>query len=41
MRRAAFAAGFRDHLEESQPVEDLPPISQLIRGDSPSGSATI
>ena len=33
MRRAAFAAGFRDYLEKSQPVEDLPSISQLIRGE--------
>jgi hypothetical protein len=36
MRRAAFAAGFRDYLEKSQPVEDLPSISQLIRGESSS-----
>ena len=36
MRRAAFATGFRDYLEKSQPVEDLPPVSQLIRGESPS-----
>jgi len=36
IQRAAFAAGFRDYLEKSQPVEDLPPISQLIRGESPS-----
>jgi len=36
MRRAAFAAGFRNYLERSQPVEDLPPISQLIRGESHS-----
>jgi hypothetical protein len=36
MRRAAFAAGFRDYLEKSQPVEDLLPISELIRGESQS-----
>ena len=36
MRRAVFATGFRDYLEKSQPVEDLPPISQLIRGESSS-----
>jgi hypothetical protein len=36
MRRAAFAAGFRDYLEKSQPVEDLLPIRELIRGESHS-----
>lgn len=36
MRRAAFAAGFREYLKKTQPVEDLPPISQLIRGGSSS-----
>ena len=36
MRRAAFAPGFRNYLESSKPVEDLPPISQLIRGESSS-----
>jgi hypothetical protein len=36
MRRVAFAAGFRDYLEKSQPVEDLPPIGQLMRGESHS-----
>jgi hypothetical protein len=39
MRRAAFALGFRNYLESSEPVKDLPPISRLIRGDPPSGSA--
>jgi hypothetical protein len=34
MRRAAFAAGFRDYLEMSKPIEDLPPIGQLILGES-------
>jgi len=34
MRRAAFAAGFRDYLENTHPVEDLPPIGHLIRGES-------
>jgi hypothetical protein len=38
MRRAAFAAGFRDYLEGTQPVKDLPPISQLIHGESQSAS---
>jgi hypothetical protein len=33
MRRAAFAAGFRDYIETSQPIKDLPPIDQLIRGE--------
>jgi hypothetical protein len=30
----SFAAGFRDYLERSQPIEDLQPIGQLIRGES-------
>jgi len=34
MRRAAFAAGFRDYVETSQPVKDLPPLSKIIRGAS-------
>jgi len=39
MRRAAFGRGFRDYLESSNPVEDLPPISRLIRGESsPAGT---
>jgi hypothetical protein len=37
MRRAAFAAGFRDYLESSEPIKDLPPISELIR-DAPMPS---
>ena len=32
MRRGTFAAGFRDYLENSKPVPDLPSPSQLIRG---------
>jgi hypothetical protein len=32
----SFAAGFGDYLEKSEPVEDLPPINQLIRGESSS-----
>jgi hypothetical protein len=39
MRRAAFAAGFRDYLENSQPVEDLPPIGHLIRGEPSLGES--
>jgi len=34
MRRAAFAAGFRDYVETSQLVKDLPPLSEIIRGAS-------
>jgi len=34
MRRAASAVGFRDYLERSQPLEDLPPVGQLIRDES-------
>ena len=38
MRHAAFAPGFRNYLASSKPVEDLPPISRLIRGESsPAG----
>jgi hypothetical protein len=33
LRRAMFAAGFRNYLESTQPVKDLPPISQLIRAE--------
>jgi hypothetical protein len=29
-----FAAGFRDYLETSEPIDDLPPIDRLIRGDT-------
>jgi hypothetical protein len=32
MRRAAFAAGFRDYIERSEPISELPPVGQLIRG---------
>jgi len=31
MRRAAFAAGFRDYVETGQLVKDLPPLSEIIR----------
>ena len=34
LRRGMFAAGFREYLESSEPVKDLPPISELIRGKS-------
>jgi hypothetical protein len=32
MRRTMFAAGFRNYLENTQPVKDLPPIGEIIRG---------
>jgi hypothetical protein len=32
MRRAAFAPGFRDYIEKSQPPDELPSVTQLIRG---------
>jgi len=32
LRRAAFAPGFRDYVEHSEPVNDLPSVSELIRG---------
>ena len=34
LRRAAFAAGFRDYLESSEPINELPSVSQLIRGEA-------
>jgi hypothetical protein len=34
LRRAAFAAGFRDYIESSEPIHDLPSVTQLIRGGS-------
>jgi len=32
MRRAAFASGFRDYLEASEPIPEMTPIADLIRG---------
>jgi len=31
-RRAVFAAGFCDYIEKSEPISELPPVGQLIRG---------
>jgi hypothetical protein len=31
MRRAAFTPGFCNYIETSQPIENLPPISEIIR----------
>jgi len=31
-RRKVFAAGFREYLESTQPIEDLPPVDRLVRG---------
>lgn len=33
LRRAAFAPGFRDYVESSAPIEELPSVTELIRGD--------
>ena len=33
-RRRVFAPGFRDYLEKSEPMPDLPPIDRLIRGET-------
>jgi hypothetical protein len=33
-RRAMFAAGFRKYVEATQPVTEVSPLSQLIRGKS-------
>jgi hypothetical protein len=32
LRRAAFAAGFRDYVESSEPINELPSVTELIRG---------
>ena len=32
LRRAAFAPGFRDYVESSEPIKELPSVAQLIRG---------
>lgn len=34
LRRAAFAPGFRDYIENSQPIADMVPLSDVIRGKS-------
>jgi hypothetical protein len=31
LRRAAFAPGFRDYVENSEPISELPSVAQLIR----------
>ena len=32
LRRAAFAPGFRDYVESSEPAAELPSVTELIRG---------
>jgi hypothetical protein len=32
LRRAMFAAGFCSYLEATEPISDLPSVTQLIRG---------
>jgi hypothetical protein len=32
LRRATFAAEFRDYVETSEPIKDLPALSEIIRG---------
>ena len=32
LRRAAFAHGFRDYIEMSQPIAEMTPLSEIIRG---------
>jgi hypothetical protein len=32
LRRAAFATGFRDYVESSEQIHELPSVTQLIRG---------
>lgn len=34
LRRAAFAPGFRDYIESSQPIAEMVPLSDVIRGKS-------
>jgi hypothetical protein len=36
LRRAAFAAGFRDYVESSEPINELPSVTELIRGGTSS-----
>jgi hypothetical protein len=33
MRRAAFASGFRDYIESTEPMPDMVPLSRVIRGE--------
>ncbi|HCP91371.1 MAG TPA: hypothetical protein DIT76_04890 [Spartobacteria bacterium] len=32
LRKAAFAPGFRDYVQSSEPINELPSVTQLIRG---------
>ena len=32
LRRAAFAHGFRNYIEASQPIAEMVPLSEIIRG---------
>lgn len=34
LRRAAFSRGFRDYIESSQPIAEMVPLSDVIRGKS-------
>lgn len=34
MRRAAFAIGFRDYIENSQPIREIASVNELIRGQA-------
>jgi hypothetical protein len=34
MRRAAFAPGFRNYLESTEPIPDMMKLSELIQGKS-------
>jgi hypothetical protein len=41
LRRAAFARGFREYLEKSVPVADLPAIGRVIAGGSASDGLAV
>lgn len=36
MRRAAFASGFRNYIESTQPIPEMTPLSEMIRGQTQS-----
>jgi len=40
LRRATFAAGFREYVETSEPIENLPPLSEIVRGKQRLSSPT-
>jgi len=41
LRRAAFARGFREYLETSGPIADLPALAEIIHGRAASVAGTV